>query len=204
MAAMQPRCSRAGRGAWTVPDGLAAMRLGGGIVNLPNAISLARLLAVPVAVWLVLLRELLPAFGVFALAGLSDALDGWLARRRGPTALGAMLDVAADKALLVSMYAALAAIQVLPTWIAVLVVSRDLLVVGGVLTLWQLGQGFAVRPLAISKLSTGLQILLVATALLLAGAGLAAPWLLGGLIWIVAFGTVASAAAYAWKGVRAP
>ena len=185
------------------PDGRASTRLGG-IVNLPNVVSLARLAAVPLAVWLVLRRELVVAFGVFALAGLSDALDGWLARRRGPTALGAMLDVAADKALLVSMYVALAAIQVLPTWIAVLVVSRDLLVVGGVLTLWQLGQGFAVRPLAISKLSTGLQILLVATALLLAGAGLAAPWLLGGLVWVVAVGTVASAAAYAWKGVRAP
>ena len=78
------------------------------------------------------------------------------------------------------------------------------IVVGGVLVLWQLGQSFAVRPLAISKLSTALQILLVATALLLAGAGLAAPWLLGGLVWIVAFGTVASAAAYAWKGVHAP
>ena len=187
-----------------MPDGLASTRLGGGVVNLANAVSLARLVAVPLAVWLVLRRELMAAFGVFAAAGLSDALDGWLARRRGPTALGAMLDVAADKALLVSMYLVLAAIQVLPAWIAVLVVSRDLLVVGGVLALWRLGQGFAVRPLLISKLGTALQIVLAAAALLLAGTGLAAPWLLDGLTWLVALTTVASAVAYTWKGARAP
>ncbi len=183
------------------PDGRASTRLGG-IVNLPNVVSLARLAAVPLAVWLVLRRELAAAFVVFAAAGLSDALDGWLARRRGPTALGATLDVAADKALLVSMYVALAAIQVLPTWIAVLVIARDLFVVGGVLALWRLGQSFAVRPLMISKLGTALQIVLAAAALLLNGAGLAAPWLLDGLTWLVALTAVASAAAYTWKGAR--
>lgn len=193
-----------GRPGPAVADGASPARVGGGVVNLPNLVSLARLLAVPLAVWLVLRRELMTAFGVFAAAGLSDGLDGWLARRRGPTALGAMLDVAADKALLISMYAALAAIQVLPPWLAVLVVSRDLFVVGGVLVLWQLGQTFAVRPLMISKLSTALQILLVATALLLTGAALPWRWLLDGLVWLVALSTVASAAAYAWKGVRAP
>ena len=200
--ATRARGARTVCGAAAVPDGLAPARLGGGIVNLPNAVSLARLVAVPLGVWLVLRRELVAAFGVFAAAGLSDALDGWLARRRGPTALGAVLDVAADKALLVSMYVALAAIQALPAWIAVLVISRDLFVVGGVLTLWRLGQSFAVRPLMISKLGTALQIVLAAAALLLNGVGLAAPWLLDGLTWLVALTTVASAAAYTWKGAR--
>lgn len=183
-------------------EGLVPMRPGAGVVNLPNLISLARLLAVPLAVWLVLRRELLAAFGVFTAAGLSDAVDGWLARRRGPTQLGAMLDVAADKALLISMYGSLAAIQVLPPWIAVLVVSRDLFVVGGVLVLWQLGQRFAVRPLLIGKASTALQILLVAAALLLAGLGLRGGWPLDALIGLTALATAASAAAYTWKGVR--
>ena len=69
------------------------------LVNLPNIITFARLCAVPVAVGLVLYQRPLVAFWLFAAAGLSDALDGWLARRRGITLIGAILDPVADKAL---------------------------------------------------------------------------------------------------------
>jgi cardiolipin synthase len=167
-----------------------------GMVNLPNAITLARLCIVPAAVWLVLHERDLAAFWLFVIAGLSDAVDGWLARRRGSSTLGALLDPMADKALLVSMYVALAAMQVLPDWLAMLVVFRDVAIVGGVLGLTVLGQRVTIRPLRVSKLNTVLQIVLVATALLQAGLGLPAA-LLVPLVWLVAASTLASGAAYA-------
>ena len=73
------------------------------------------------------------AWGLLLLGGLSDAADGWLARRFGGNALGAVLDPMADKALLVTMYVTLATVGVLPVWLAILVVFRDLLIVGGVI-----------------------------------------------------------------------
>jgi len=124
------------------------------IVNLPNIITFGRLCAVPLAVWLMLQHQMALAFGLFALAGLSDAVDGWLARRRGGSVLGAMLDPVADKALLVSMFVTLAAIQVLPSWIAILVVFRDLVIVGGLMVMWQLSMPVRIKPLMFSKLNT--------------------------------------------------
>jgi len=173
------------------------------IVNLPNIITFGRLCAVPLAVWLVLQHQMALAFGLFALAGLSDAVDGWLARRRGGSVLGAMLDPVADKALLVSMFVTLAAIQVLPSWIAILVVFRDLVIVGGLMVMWQLSMPVRIKPLMFSKLNTALQLLLVGVVLLLEGFGLRAPWLRTLLIWTVAATTLGSGAAYVWKAARA-
>ena len=175
---------------------------GHAFLNLPNAITFSRLCAVPLAVWLVLRHDLQFAFALFVAAGVSDAVDGWLARRQGSTALGALLDAVADKLLLVSMYVTLAAIAVLPDWLAILVVFRDLLIVGGVLVFWLLGNMVSTRPLMISKLNTTAQIVLVALALLLTGFGMEAPALLAALVWLVAFTTLCSGAAYVWIGAR--
>lgn len=172
------------------------------MVNLPNIITFARLCAVPLAVWLVLHHQMLPAFWLFAAAGASDAIDGWLARRQGTTALGAMMDPLADKALLVSMYVTLANIQALPDWLAIMVVFRDLVIVGGVLLLLATGHPVAIRPLFVSKLNTALQIVLVGTTLLLAGLALAWDPLLGVLVAAVAVSTFSSGAAYVWNVVR--
>lgn len=186
-----------------MPDGsqVAASKTAS-LVNLPNAITFARLCAVPLAVWLVLHLNLLAAFWLFAAAGASDAVDGWLARRRGPTYVGALLDPVADKALLVGMYVMLAVVHVLPDWLAIMVVFRDVLIVGGVLVLTLLGQPPAIKPLLVSKLNTLLQILLVAAALLMAGTGTGDTWLLSGLIWAVAASTLLSGIAYIVKVVR--
>lgn len=164
----------------------------------PNLITFGRLCAVPLAFWLVLERRLDLAFFLFVAAGLSDAVDGWLARRMGGNAIGAILDPVADKALLVTMYATLAAIEVLPAWLAIMVVFRDLLIVGGVIVLTILGHPVLIRPLAVSKLNTALQIVLVAATLLLVGYGLMAPMVLHAMIWAVAASTLASGAAYVW------
>jgi cardiolipin synthase (CMP-forming) len=171
--------------------------------TIPNMITFGRLCAVPLAVWLVLQHRIAEVFYLFVAAGLSDAVDGWLARRRGPSALGALLDPVADKALLVTMYVTLAVVNVLPDWLAILVVFRDMVIVGGVLVLAVLGQPVQIRPLYVSKLNTVLQIVLVALALLLAGFGLTAPLLLTALIWAVAASTLASGAGYVWKVARA-
>lgn len=173
------------------------------VVNLPNIITFGRLCAVPLVVWLVLRRQLGLAFCVFALAGVSDAVDGWLARRRGGSALGAMLDPVADKALLVSMFVTLAAIGVLPDWLAILAVFRDLVIVGGFMVMWQLSMPVRVKPLLISKLNTALQLVLLAVVLLLEGFELQAPWLRAVLIWTVAATTLGSGAAYVWKAASA-
>lgn len=172
------------------------------LVNLPNAITFARLCAVPLAVWLVLHHDFLSGFWLFAAAGASDGVDGWLARRQGPTYVGALLDPVADKALLVAMYVMLAVVHVLPDWLAIMVVFRDVLIVGGVLVLYLLGQPPAIKPLLVSKLNTLLQILLVGAALLMAGAGIGDAWLLDALIWLVAASTLVSGIAYIARVAR--
>ena len=179
--------------------------IGHALVTLPNLITLARLCAVPATVWLMLQHRLDWAFVLFVGAGISDGIDGWLARvRNARSALGAMLDPVADKALLVCVYVTLAAIGVLPDWLAILVVFRDLLIVGGVLVLWVLGQAPRIRPLFVSKLNTCLQIALAALALLLAGFGLRADWLLQAMVAAVALTTLASGAGYVVATLRMP
>jgi cardiolipin synthase len=168
----------------------------------PNAITFARLCAVPAAVWLVLRSHTGWAFFVFAAAGISDAIDGALARRLGPTHIGALLDPLADKALLVSMYVTLAAVDLLPDWLAILVVFRDLLIVGGVIGLSMLGHKLHIRPLLISKVNTALQILLVGLVLLLSGFGLSQPPLVRVLTLVVAGSTLLSGAAYVRQAAR--
>ncbi len=174
----------------------------GDILNLPNVITFGRLCLVPFTVWLVLRNQTGVAFACFALAGVSDAVDGWLARRRGGTALGAMLDPVADKLLLVCMFVTLAAVQILPDWLAILVVFRDLVIVGGILLMWQLAMPVRIRPMLVSKLNTALQILLVGVVLMLEGFGLRAPGLRGVLIAAVTASTLVSGALYVWKASR--
>ena len=136
-------------------------------MTLPNAITLARLLAVPLAVWLVVQGWYEAALWLFLLAGLSDAVDGWLARRLGQVSrLGSLLDPVADKALLVSVFIALGARDLLPAWLVILVVFRDVLIVSG----WLLRQilvpsAQTVRPHWTSKLNTCVQLMFAAGVL---------------------------------------
>jgi cardiolipin synthase len=187
-----------------MPDGSQVGRsVPTALLTLANMVTFARLCAVPLSVWLVLEHRFSQAFFLFVAAGLSDAVDGWLARRNGGgNSVGALLDPVADKALLVSMYVTLAAVSVLPDWLAILVVFRDLVIVGGVVVFSLLGQSVLIRPLYVSKLNTALQIVLVAASLLLCGFGLAAPRAMMALVWLVAATTLGSGAAYVWVTVR--
>jgi cardiolipin synthase len=172
------------------------------LLNLPNIVTFGRLCAVPVAFWLVVDRRIQAAFLLFVAAGLSDALDGWLARRYGGNAVGAVMDAVADKALLVTMYVTLGVIGALPDWLAILVVFRDGLIVGGVVTLAVMGHAVAIKPLYVSKLNTVLQIVLVAVILLQHGLGLGLPLISDVMIWTVAATTLASGAAYVRKAAQ--
>jgi len=189
----------------TAPDPGRDSGQDSGHFTLPNAITLARLCAVPGAVWLIVQGRLDMAFWVFVAAGASDGLDGWLARVRNTRSrLGAILDPVADKALLVSTYVSLAAIGVLPDWLAILVVFRDLLIVGGVLLLYVLGEPPQIRPLMVSKVNTVAQIILAAGALLLAGYGWGDAWALEAMVVAVTATTIASGAAYVVQTARRP
>ena len=138
-------------------------------VNLPNLITLGRLLCVPLAIWLILGERYGLAFWVFVAAGVSDALDGWIAKRWNQrTPLGALLDPIADKALLAAVYITLGFAGELPHWLVILVVLRDLLIVGGYL----LSHGVnAPEPLFISKVNTLVQIALIGFVLARLGLG---------------------------------
>lgn len=129
-------------------------------MNIPNLISLARLLSVPLMVSLILSYQLMPAFLIFAIAGLSDALDGFLARIfKIRTTLGAYLDPLADKALLVGVYAALGKIGLVDLWVVILVIFRDVLIIGGILLLFLFKSSLNMKPLMISKINTVVQLM---------------------------------------------
>ncbi len=166
-------------------------------VNLPNIITIARILMVPLAVWLVINHQMLPAFLVFIAAGVSDAIDGWLAKRFDmKTELGAHLDPLADKLLLISLFVTLAIMDHVPVWLAILVVSRDVLIVGGVVLAWFMDHPVTIRPRPVSKANTAAQIIYVGAVLLWLSFGWDNTW----LDWlgtpVVALLTFASGAQY--------
>ena len=173
-----------------MPDG-GNIRGGGELFTAPNIISFGRLCAVPFAIWLVLHRHFGAAFGLFVAAGVSDAVDGWLARRQGGSALGAVLDPLADKVLMIGMDVTLAA-----------TVFRDLVIVGGVMLLWMTSHGVQIKPLEVSKANTALQIGLVAVVLGLDSLGVALWPVRTALVWLVAGSTLLSGAAYVRRTVR--
>ena len=142
-------------------------------LNLPNLISLGRLLLVPLAISLILEDSYWAAFWVFVVAGVSDTLDGFIAKRFDRrTRLGALLDPLADKVLLVSVYVTLGIAGQLWPWLVVLVVFRDLMIVGGFLLIQALAampKGF--QPLFVSKINTGVQVAAVGYVLARLGLG---------------------------------
>jgi cardiolipin synthase len=164
-------------------------------LNLPNLITLARLFCVPFAIWLIAEERYGAAFWVFAGAGISDALDGYIAKnfdRR--TRLGALLDPIADKALLTGVYLSLGLAGILPLWVVVLVLLRDALIVGGFMLIHRTATPKQVEPLFVSKINTGVQIALVGFVLAREGLGIG-----GGLVTTVLIG--AAAVTTVWSGV---
>jgi len=135
-------------------------------LSIPNLITLGRILLVPVVVWAITAGEWRVAFILFLAAGISDAVDGFLAKRFGMTTeLGAYLDPLADKAMLVSIYVALGITEAIPRWLVILVVSRDIMIVSAVILSWVVDKPVPLRPLMVSKLNTVAQIALACVVL---------------------------------------
>lgn len=135
-------------------------------MSLANLVTLARLLAVPLVVWLILIGDMTTTFWIFVAASISDAVDGYIAKRFDQRSeLGALLDPIADKTLIVSLFVTLGIAGHLPNWLVIMVVFRDLLIVGGFLLAAALTQPINWRPLLISKLNTALQLVLIAVLL---------------------------------------
>jgi len=173
------------------------------VVNIPNTLTLGRILLVPLLVWLIIDQEMFAAFLVFLMAGLSDAADGFLAKRFGwHTELGAYLDPIADKALLVTIYVTLGLAGHLPVWLVIAVVSRDILIVGAVLLAWMMSRPITVKPLLVSKVNTCLQIALAGVVLGRLGLGLGLDNLVWLLVWMTGTFTIISAGAYFWAWLR--
>ncbi len=166
-------------------------------MNLPNVISLARLLAVPLMVYLLVEGANAAAFWLFVAAGASDAVDGFLAKRLGQTSeLGAYLDPLADKALLVAVYVTLGHHDDLAVWLVILVVFRDVMIIGGALVLLTATGSIGVRPLYVSKINTAAQITLVMAVLAELGLGFDVKSGVDVLTYLVAATTVLSGGGY--------
>jgi cardiolipin synthase len=174
--------------------------------TVPNALTVARILFTPLFVAFFLDQDYLAALSVFILAGLTDALDGFLAKLLDQRSrLGAMLDPLADKVLLDSCYICLSSAGWLPTWLTVTVVSRDVIILGGLalLAFWGQDMRDRIAPSLVSKLTTIAQMILVLVSLMhwLAMWGTSLEDLLDVLAVLTAALTVISGAHYVWKGL---
>lgn len=172
--------------------------------TLPNLITLARLLSVPVMLWLILHAHYPAAFWLFVAAGLSDALDGWIAKRWDcRTPLGAVLDPAGDKALIVGVYLCLWRGGQLPGLLVFLVLLRDFLIVLGYLILQTRAVRAAIGPIFISKVNTLVQLALITFVLARLALHLEAEAATVLLIGLAGLTTILSGASYFGRWARA-
>jgi len=162
-----------------------------------------RIAVAPLGVWLVLEGQLMWACWVFVAAGISDALDGFIAKRFNmETELGKYLDPLADKALLVSVYVSLGIEGYIPNWLVIMVVFRDVLIVGGALRFETMTHSLTMQPLMISKVNTTLQIVLAAAVMASAGYGNELDSALDAVVILNAMATVLSGLSYAVVWIR--
>ena len=172
-------------------------------MSIPNLITLGRILLVPVVVWAITAGEMRVAFVLFLTAGISDAVDGFLAKRFGmATELGAYLDPLADKAMLVSIYVALGITDALPRWLVILVVSRDIMIVSAVILSWLVDKPVPLKPLPVSKLNTVAQISLACVVMAALGFDFDATMAVVALTALVTALTLLSIAFYVAEWVR--
>ena len=168
--------------------------------KIPNLITILRLIAVPVIVLLLIDNRLVAALWVIMVAGLSDGLDGYLAKRfKAVTPLGAYLDPIADKTLLIAVFLCLTYLGLLPGWIVCVVVMRDVLIVGGAILSNLLDLALKIEPISISKLNTFLQIALGLLTLFHAVIENEIPYVTHVLVYCVALTTFVSGTVYLAK-----
>ncbi len=165
--------------------------------QIPNVITVMRMVLVWPTVMMILERRFDWALGLFFVAGVSDALDGFLAKHYGwITRFGSLLDPVADKLLMVSCYTACAWIGLLPWWLALLVVARDLIIFLGAVAYYLILHPFEGQPTWISKFNTLLQIVLLLVVFWHHGFHPLPERMLKGLIYLVSAATIVSGFQY--------
>jgi cardiolipin synthase (CMP-forming) len=171
--------------------------------DIPNLISFLRILLTLPIVWLLFERQFTYALMLFAVAGFSDGLDGFLAKHyHWQSHLGGLLDPLADKALLMSSFLVLGGLGLIPIWLVILVIFRDLSIMGGALYYHFSVEEVDAAPTPISKLNTLLQILLVLAVVTDAGPLPLPDILLQGSIWATGLTTLVSGGVYVWVWTR--
>ena len=165
--------------------------------NLPNFLSILRIFLVPPVVYYMLQESYMPALILFVIAGVTDSLDGWLAKTfNWQSRLGEILDPLADKLLLVSSYIVFAWLEHLPIWLVACVFLRDIIIVAGGVSYRIFFGKVDILPTYISKLNTLMQIVLIATMLVSLALLKINPLVITTLIWVVFITTITSGIVY--------
>jgi cardiolipin synthase len=174
------------------------------MVNIPNIITLIRIFLVPVFIMSVFYGKFKEALGIFFFAALSDALDGFLARKFNKvTMLGVILDPLADKALIDSGYFLLSYTgKYIPIWLTVIVLSRDVLILMGSWILSIFNKMDRIKPTYLGKATAFLQFFTLLATLLKLNCGFPNGSILGVLFFTTAIFTVASALQYTYRGIK--
>ncbi len=176
------------------------LKKGGLSINIPNAITILRILLTPLFVIFLLKDLYVLALVTFAVAGISDGLDGFIARCYNQrTELGAYLDPVADKLLLIAAFLSLAVLRIAPAWVAVIVISRDVVIILGISILTMKNIKVEINPSMISKMTTFAQLFTIFFILLSPGNGLLTVKTV--LYWITAILTTASGLHYIFSGM---
>lgn len=172
------------------------------MLNLANSLTILRIFMTPVIAILLVYQFWRLGLATFLLAGVTDALDGFIARSRAQrTELGMILDPLADKLLLSATFVTLVYLRQIPQWLFIIVVSRDLILIGGFLVVYIATGKTTVSVSWMGKLTTGLQVLTVLTTLVAHVAGGIGPYL-PWLIYLTAAITLLSGLDYVGRGVR--
>jgi cardiolipin synthase len=171
------------------------------VLTIPNLVTFVRIVLIPIFVTALIYRRYDHALVLFVCAGISDALDGLLARITGQKSeLGAFLDPLADKFLLVTSYVLFAVYGWVPLWLTVTIISRDMIIVLGWLLMYLVYRTTTVRPTILGKTAIALQLLLAIYVLLsinFTGIPGPPPW----VFWFVALATIASCLHYIYRGL---
>lgn len=174
-------------------------------MNIPNFLSLLRIILVPVMVIFLIQESYTKALITFVIAGLTDALDGAVARiLNKQTKLGSFLDPLADKILLSTSFIALAIFSLIPSWLAVIVISRDFMILLGIVILSMMSVAYEIKPIFVSKVTTTMQIATVFFALFLKTFtyDIISYNLIMILSWLTASFTIISGLIYIIKGIK--
>ncbi len=174
-------------------------------MNLPNAITIIRILLIPLFLYKIIQGEMIFATAVYLIAAISDGLDGFIARFWNlQTKLGTFLDPMADKLLVTASFLTLAVLEIIPLWLALAVISRDFIIVSGSLLVYLMKGELTIRPQPIGKITTFFQFSYILLVLLQSATDIPNLTNLYGPMVLVTGGlTITSGAVYILDGLRA-